>query len=216
MLRYTVTDGQRTASWKKWVTTTTVLQKYSFKDHFRKLTGTKITQFEGHFAEIILRSSDKGYVYQAFFDFLWLLTLTGPAAYTYLTTLFNTWKSIPTTNSQFNDWEIHPSFTHVRCIFFKVYFYLFLCFSHVFSSTAENTDAKSEASYRRDIYSEELFSSSILTSRVTIENRKLSSGKTTREKSSVDKVFDEMLGSWLDEVDNKIKLKQALEMKQKW
>lgn len=96
----------------------------------------------------------------------------------------------------------------MRCTFFKVYFYLFLCFSHVFSSTAENTDFESKASYRRDIFSEELFSYSILTFRVTIENRKLSSEKTIREKSSVDKVFDEMLGSWLNEVDNKIKLKQ--------
>lgn len=181
------------------------------KDHCRELTGTKIKQFEGYFAEIIMRSSDKGYVYQAFFNFLLsLLTLTGPAAYTYPTSLFNTWESIPTANSHFDNWEIHPGFIHVRCTFFKVYIYLFLCFSHVFSSTAE-----SKASYRRDIFSEELFSYSILTSRVTIEKRKLSSGKTTREKSSVDKVFDERLGSWLDEVDNKIKLKQALEMKQK-
>lgn len=56
----------------------TVLHKYSFKkiyevhtnwiecawkhakDHFRKLSGTKITQFKGHQSEVILRSTEKG------------------------------------------------------------------------------------------------------------------------------------------------------------
>lgn len=79
------------------------------KDHFRKLSGTKITQFEGHLAEIMWRSAEKGNVYQAFFDFLCsFYTLTGPAEYSYPTPLFNTWDGVPlpATNSQFDEWEI--------------------------------------------------------------------------------------------------------------
>lgn len=61
------------------------------KDHFRKLSGTKITQFERHIAELMWRSAEKRNVYQTFFDFLYsLYTLTGPARYTYLTPLLNT------------------------------------------------------------------------------------------------------------------------------
>jgi transposase-like protein len=37
------------------------------KDHFRKMSGTKATQWEGHMAEIMWRSFCKGNVYEAFF-----------------------------------------------------------------------------------------------------------------------------------------------------
>lgn len=76
-----------------------------------------------------------------------------------------------------------------------------------FSYTAENTDAKSEASSQSD-GSSELFSSSIATSLITMENRGLSSTelleRQTHEKSSLDKVFDEMLGSMSGEGDKTV------------
>ena len=76
-------------------------------------------------------------------------------------------------------------------------------FIHVFSFTAKNTDAESDASSQSD-GSLELFSS-IPTSRITMENRELSSTelreRQTHEKSSLDKVFDEMIGSCSDEGD---------------
>nr|XP_011443777.2 uncharacterized protein LOC105339761 [Crassostrea gigas] len=148
------------------------------KDHFRKLSGTKITQFEGHLAEIMWRSAEKGNVYQAFVDFFRsFYTLTGPAEYSYSTPLFNTWDGVPlpAANSQFDEWKIRP----------------------------ENTDAESDASSQSD-GSLELFSS-IPTSRITMENRELSSTelreRQTHEKSSLDKVFDEMIGPCSDEGD---------------
>lgn len=80
--------------------------------------------------------------------------------------------------------------------------FLYLCiFIYVFSFTVENTDAESDASSQND-GSLELFSL-IPTSRITIENRELSSTelreRQTHEKSSLDKVFDEMIGSCSDE-----------------
>lgn len=70
--------------------------------------------------------------------------------------------------------------------------------------TAENTDPVSEASSQSD-GSSVLFSSSIPTSRITMANRELSSTelmeRQTHEKSSLDKVFDKMLGSMSDEGD---------------
>ena len=40
------------------------------KDHFRKMSGTKITQFEGHLAEIMLRADVKLDIYEGFFCLL--------------------------------------------------------------------------------------------------------------------------------------------------
>lgn len=59
--------------------------KYA-KDHFRRMSGTKLSQFEGHIAEIIWRSEAKGHVYQTFFELLRsVYSLDGRANYTYIT-----------------------------------------------------------------------------------------------------------------------------------
>lgn len=90
----------------------------------------------------------------------------------------------------------------ILCVFsFKAF--LSLCiFIHLFSFTAENTDAESDASSQSD-GSLELFSS-IPTSRITTENRELSSTELRERQtheSSLDKVFDEMIGSCSDDGD---------------
>lgn len=107
--------------------------------------------------------------------------------------------------------------------------HFYLCiFILLFSFTAENTDAESDASSQSD-GSLELFSS-IPTSRITMENRELSSTelreRQTHEKSSLDKVFDEMIGSCSDEGDKtltetgtenkkKMQMKNVLKIKDK-
>ena len=40
------------------------------KDHFKNMSGTKITQFEGHMAEIMWRSRARGDTYTELFDLL--------------------------------------------------------------------------------------------------------------------------------------------------
>jgi transposase-like protein len=80
------------------------------KDHFRRMAGTKIGQFEGHLAEIMWRAEAKANVYEAFFDLLrQVYPLNGPAHYHYSTPLFDTWSGLAeATESQLNTWEIRP------------------------------------------------------------------------------------------------------------
>jgi transposase-like protein len=62
------------------------------KQHFKKMSGTKLTQFEGHLAEIMWRSRVKGRVYQEFFGLLSMVyPLHEPATYQYTTPLFDSW-----------------------------------------------------------------------------------------------------------------------------
>ena len=48
------------------------------KEHFKRLSGTQLSQFEGHVAEVMWRSEVKGDVYDKFFDlvrsvYYWML-----------------------------------------------------------------------------------------------------------------------------------------------
>ena len=72
------------------------------KDHFRKMSGTKITQFEGHLAEIMWRADVKLDIYEGFFRHLRsVYTLNGPPEYHYPTPLFSTWSGMAdSSNSQ--------------------------------------------------------------------------------------------------------------------
>ena len=62
------------------------------KEHFKRMSGTNIKQFESHLAEIIWRNSVDGDHYAAYFDLLKsIYPLNKPAVYTYPTPLFDTW-----------------------------------------------------------------------------------------------------------------------------
>lgn len=73
------------------------------KDHFKRTSGTKINQFEGHLAEIMWRSN----IYTSFFDLVkYVYPLQKPATYVYKTPLFDTWACLP--DFQLSDWDIRP------------------------------------------------------------------------------------------------------------
>ena len=58
------------------------------KKHFRKMSGTQASQWEGHLAEILWRSEVKSNKYQSFFDLLRsIYTPDGPPQYHYSTPL---------------------------------------------------------------------------------------------------------------------------------
>ena len=62
------------------------------KDHFRRIVGTKSQQFEGHLAEIMWRSENKGRFYEKFFELLReVYTLDSAPNYDYTTPLFDSW-----------------------------------------------------------------------------------------------------------------------------
>ncbi|XP_061187524.1 uncharacterized protein LOC133195646 [Saccostrea echinata] len=138
------------------------------KDHFRRLVGTKLSQFEGHLTEIMWRSAERGNIYEAFFNLLRsVYPLDSPPHYTYPTPLFNTWEGIPESQSKIDDWEIRP----------------------------ENTDAESEAESQIETTSAELFSGLVEEdSSAIMPNRELSSSELQeRQLSTLDKVLQEML-----------------------
>ncbi|MCG7867879.1 MAG: IS1595 family transposase [Candidatus Thiodiazotropha taylori] len=67
------------------------------KDHFRRMSGTKSAQFEGHLAEVMWRSRAKGNIYESFFDMLkTIYALDGPPVFAYSRNqpLFDTWDSV--------------------------------------------------------------------------------------------------------------------------
>jgi hypothetical protein len=80
------------------------------KDHFRKLAGTKITQFEGHLSEIMWRAEVKSDVYRQFFNLLkTVYHLNGPPSFTCPTPMFDTWTGLQDcSSSQLKDWEVKP------------------------------------------------------------------------------------------------------------
>ena len=62
------------------------------KEPFKCMSSTKLSQFEGHLAEVIWRSEVKGAVYDKFFKLLKsVYTLDAPANYLYTTPLFDSW-----------------------------------------------------------------------------------------------------------------------------
>ena len=73
------------------------------KLHFRKMAGTHGSQFEGHLAEIMWRSWNKGQLYEEFFNILrTVYSLEGPPKYTYTTPLFESW--FEENNSSQEEW----------------------------------------------------------------------------------------------------------------
>ena len=101
------------------------------KDHFRKISGTKIIQVEGHLAEIMWRADVKLDHYEGFFRHLRSVNhLNGPPEYHYPTPLFSTWTGMAdSSNCQLDSLEIKPGmlfgiFTnliYISCIFFILY-----------------------------------------------------------------------------------------------
>lgn len=78
------------------------------KEHFRRMYGTKISQFEGNICEIMWRAEAKSHVYERFFGYLKnIYNLNGPPANNYPTPLFPTWSELDS-NSQLEEWEIKP------------------------------------------------------------------------------------------------------------
>ena len=78
------------------------------KQHFRKMSGTQRSQFEGHLAEIMWRSWSNGAIYENFFQLLRsVYTLEGPPEYTYSTPLFDTWSA--ELDSSQDGWSIIPT-----------------------------------------------------------------------------------------------------------
>ena len=124
------------------------------KDHFRKMSRTKITQFEGHLAEIIWRADVKLDIYEGFFRLLRsVYTLNGPPEYKYPTPLFSTWSGMAdSSNSQLESWEIKPGMLF-GIFFFRLIFHAFFFISNNFNSSAcisANTDAESESGASAD------------------------------------------------------------------
>lgn len=74
------------------------------------MAGTKLTQFEGHFAEIMWRANVKDNIYTCFLNKVRsIYTPTRPSVYHYTTPLFDTWTGLPeASDSQLGYWEIKP------------------------------------------------------------------------------------------------------------
>lgn len=80
------------------------------KQHFKKMSGTKLSQFEGHLAEIMWRSHVKGNLYNEFFRLLTsVYTLQSAPRYLYTTPLFDTW-DIQTegVSTPLSEWSLEP------------------------------------------------------------------------------------------------------------
>ncbi len=64
------------------------------KQHFRRINGTSIGNFEGHMAEIMWRNWHKKHTYEAFFNLLKrYYTLEGPPHLDFVTPLFPSWSA---------------------------------------------------------------------------------------------------------------------------
>jgi hypothetical protein len=109
------------------------------KDHFRRMSGTKISQFEGHLGEIMWRSEAKNNI---FYLMKSVCTLDGPADY--LCGIADS------SQSNIHDWEIKPGnscfFCHIKlCLSCNDMHPVKLClYSNIFLLTG-NTDAESES-----------------------------------------------------------------------
>ena len=86
------------------------------KDHFKSIVGTKLSQFEGHLAEVMWHSEVKGKCFEPFFKLLKeVYTLRQPPIYTYSTPLFDSW-DLNTTDlaqSSIGEWEVVPTITDI-------------------------------------------------------------------------------------------------------
>ena len=75
------------------------------KNHFRKMSGTLSSQFEGHLAEIIWRSRAKGRLYESFFEQMkTVYGLDGPPVFAFSRSqpVFDSWDGAPQ-NSQYKE-----------------------------------------------------------------------------------------------------------------
>ena len=74
------------------------------------MSGTQLTQFEGHLAEVMWRSEVKGRMYVSFFDLLRsVYTLQGPPDYHYTTPLFDSWTMESDAATPIAEWKIVPA-----------------------------------------------------------------------------------------------------------
>lgn len=83
------------------------------KEHFKKMSGTRLSQFEGHLSEVMWRSHVKGDVYDSFFQLLRsVYTLDDPAQYLYTTPLFDSWHIDESQgDTPMANWNIMPTNT---------------------------------------------------------------------------------------------------------
>ena len=80
------------------------------KEHFKRMSGTQLTKFEGHLAEVMWRSEVKGRMYVSFFDLLRsVYTLQGPPDYHYTTPLFDSWTMESDAATPIAEWKIVPA-----------------------------------------------------------------------------------------------------------
>lgn len=178
------------------------------KDHFRKMAGTKLTQFEGHLAEIMWRADVKTDIYSCFFDQLRsIYTLSGPPVYHYTTPLFETWTGIPeASDSQLTYWEIKPGiFIAMFC--FKILsnngFFLTACLIDTFPlKFLENTDAETDSSTSDVDHDDIPIITSDTTSSSIPPNRELSSMELKERRARMSDSFDALMHAMFSASDD--------------
>lgn len=93
------------------------------KERFQRMSGTKISQFEGHLCEFTWRAEAKSHMYGRFFGYLkTIYTLMRSPAYTYPKPIFLIWSGLDSTSDSIKEWEIKPG----NSLFFIFQNYAFL------------------------------------------------------------------------------------------
>ena len=70
------------------------------------MSGSQLSQFEGHLAEVMWRANAKGELYTKFFDLLnTVYNLDGPCEFSYPTPLFDSW-TVEVTDTPIDKWQI--------------------------------------------------------------------------------------------------------------
>lgn len=76
------------------------------KDYFKRMSGSELSQFEGHLADVMWRADAKGELYTKFFDLLnTVYNLDGPCEFSYPTPLFDSW-TMEVTDTSIDKWQI--------------------------------------------------------------------------------------------------------------
>ena len=76
------------------------------KDYFKRMSGSELSQFEGHLAEVMWRADVKGELYKKFFELLSsIYKLYAPVEFTYPTPLFDSWTMEPS-DTPIDKWQI--------------------------------------------------------------------------------------------------------------
>ena len=76
------------------------------KEHFKRMSGTQLTHFEGHLAEVTWRSEVKRRMYDLLRS---VYTLQGPPEYHYTTPLFDSWMMESDAATRIAEWKIVPA-----------------------------------------------------------------------------------------------------------